>query len=193
MARGARARRALAAAFGPVDAAGWLAGARRRESPNRDARPAHCAIELLVIHCISLPPGALGTADIERLFANELDPDAHAAYAALRGLRVSAHFLVARDGALTQFVSCAERAWHAGRSSWNGRPACNDYSIGIELVGSEFEPFCAAQYGTLAVLLEALRAAYPIRATLGHGEIAPGRKFDPGPLFDWSRLARGAA
>ncbi len=173
-----------------VDADGWLSGARRLPSPNCDARPAGCAVELLVIHCIGLPPGVFGTGQIERLFANELDPATHAFFAQLQNLRVSAHFLIARDGSLTQFVSCAARAWHAGRSTWEGRSACNDFSIGIEIEGSEFEPYTEDQYAALAVLHEALRAAYPIRATRGHSEIAPGRKFDPGPLFDWTRLVR---
>lgn len=169
---------------------GWMSGARRQPSPNRDARPQGCAVELLLVHCISLPPGRFGTRDIGRLFANALDPGEHAGYGALRGLRVSAHFLIARDGGLTQFVSCAERAWHAGVSSWEGRVACNDFSIGVELVGSEFEPFDEAQYRTLAALQAALCAVHPIRAVRGHDEVAPGRKFDPGPLFDWRRVVR---
>lgn len=171
---------------------GWVRGARRLESPNFDARPVGCAIELLVIHCISLPPGRFGGGDIERLFANQLDCDAHDFYAELRGLRVSAHFLISRGGALTQFVSCIDRAWHAGSSQWDGRTGCNDFSIGIELEGSEFEPFTAAQYSVLGLLQQALFLAYPIRCTRGHSEIAPGRKFDPGPLFDWTRVLRDA-
>jgi AmpD protein len=173
-----------------IDADGWLAGVPRGVTPHRDARPPQARIELLVIHCISLPPGEFGLAAIEALFAGTLDPAAHPAYAPLQGLRVSAHFLVDRNGGLRQFVSCRERAWHAGRSEWNGRAACNDFSIGVELVGSEFEAFTASQYRTLAALQACLCAAYPIRATRGHSEIAPGRKFDPGPYFDWSRLAR---
>jgi AmpD protein len=175
---------------GAVDAAGWLSGARRVESPHQDERPPGCAIELLVVHAISLPPGVFGGDAIERLFTGRLDPAAHPYYARLRGLRVSSHFLVARDGALTQFVACRRRAWHAGRSSWEGRPACNDCSVGVELEGSEFEPYTEAQYRSLARLQQALCAAYPIRAARGHDEIAPGRKFDPGPLFDWSRIVR---
>jgi AmpD protein len=181
---------AAAAGVAVVGADGWLRGARRLASPNCDARPAGCAVELLVVHCISLPPGEFHTAPIERLFANQLDAGAHAFFVQLQGLRLSAHFLIGRDGSLSQFVSCAERAWHAGRSAWNGRSGCNDFSIGVELVGSEFEPFTEAQYATLGALQKALCAAYPIRATRGHNEIAPGRKFDPGPLFDWARLAR---
>ena len=169
---------------------GWVQGARRLESPNFDSRPAGCKIELLVLHCISLPPGCFGSGDIERLFANQLDCSAHAFYEQLGGVRVSAHFLVARSGLLTQFVSCRDRAWHAGVSEWEGRAACNDFSIGIELEGTEFEPFTAPQYATLDALQRALAAAYPLRCTRGHNEIAPGRKSDPGPLFDWARVPR---
>lgn len=174
------------------DREGWLAAARRLPSPNRDARPPGCAVELLVIHCISLPPGRFGTGDVERLFANQLDPAAHPFFAQLQGLRVSAHFLIDRDGRLTQFVPCSDRAWHAGASAWEGRPGCNDFSIGIELEGSEFEPFTEAQYAALDGLQRALCEAFPIRATRGHSEIAPGRKTDPGPLFDWTRIRRDA-
>jgi AmpD protein len=177
--------------LGDVGADGWLAGARRCESPNRDARPPGSAVELLVVHCISLPPGRLDAGPVERLFTNALDAAEHPSYAALRGLRVSAHFLVTRDGGLVQFVSCADRAWHAGVSEWNGRRDCNDFSIGVELVGSEFEPFTGNQYATLADLQRLLYRAYPIRATCAHSRIAPGRKFDPGPLFDWSRIPFG--
>lgn len=177
--------------LGEIGGDGWLAAAERRDSPNHDARPVDCAIELLVVHCISLPPGRFATAPVVQLFTGELDPAGHPSFASLRGLRVSAHFLVARDGALTQFVSCLDRAWHAGRSEWNGRTSCNDFSVGVELIGSEFEPFSGAQYATLAGLQELLYRAYPIRATCAHSEIAPGRKFDPGPMFDWSRLPFG--
>jgi AmpD protein len=173
-----------------LDHAGWVSEARRVDSPNRDARPPGCAIELVVVHCISLPPGRFGGGEIERLFTNRLDCGAHEFFAQLRGLRVSAHFLIARDGTVTQFVSCADRAWHAGISAWEGRPGCNDFSVGVELEGSEFEPFTAAQYGALGALQRALRGRYPIRAVRGHEEIAPGRKFDPGPLFDWTRVSR---
>jgi AmpD protein len=170
--------------------AGWLDAARRVDSPNCDARPPGCAIELLVLHCISVPPGRFGGGDIERLFTNVLDAAAHPACAPLAGLRVSAHFVVERDGALVQFVSCEARAWHAGASAWDGRTRCNDFSIGIELEGSEFEPFTAAQYAALEPLQRALWAAYPIRWARGHSEIAPARKTDPGPLFDWTRIRR---
>ena len=170
--------------------AGWASGALRLESPNFDARPAGCAVELLVLHCISLPPGMHGGGHIERLFTNRLDPAAHPAFAPLAGVRVSAHFLVSRTGVLTQFVSCDDRAWHAGVSAWDGRERCNDFSIGIELEGSEFEPFTSAQYATLDPLQRALWSAYPLRAARGHSEIAPGRKTDPGPFLDWSRIRR---
>jgi len=173
-----------------VDGAGWVPGARRIESPNFDARPAGCPIELLVLHCISLPPGSFGSGDIERLFTNRLDCSQHAFYEQLRGLRLSAHFLISRGGCLTQFVSCRDRAWHAGVSEWDGRSCCNDFSIGIELEGSEFESFTTQQYAVLDALQRALVAAYPLRWTRGHSEIAPGRKTDPGALFDWSRVRR---
>jgi len=171
-------------------ACGWVVGAVHLASPNFDARPPGCAVELLVLHCISLPPGHHGAGNIERLFTNALDPAAHPAFAPLAGLRLSAHFLISRSGMLTQFVSCDDRAWHAGASSWNGRARCNDFSIGIELEGSEFEPFTAAQYAALDPLQRALWAAYPLRWARGHSEIAPQRKTDPGPFFDWSRIRR---
>jgi AmpD protein len=169
---------------------GWVPLARRVESPNADPRPPGSEIELLVIHCISLPPGGFGSGDVLRLFTNRLDPAAHPFYRRLDGLRVSAHFLIERDGTLTQCVGCRERAWHAGESSYRGRPRCNDFSIGIELEGSEFEPFTSSQYTVLAALARALARAFPIRAALGHAQIAPGRKTDPGPLFDWARFGR---
>ncbi len=173
-----------------LQADGWWSGARALPSPNRDARPPGSRIELLLYHCISLPPGVFGGDAIERLFTNRLDPQAHPYFAALGGLPVSAHFLVARDGTLTQFVATGDRAWHAGVSLWDGRPRCNDFSIGIELEGSEFEPFTVQQYAKLAPLQSALWDAYPIRWARGHSEVAPQRKFDPGPLFDWSRVRR---
>lgn len=176
-----------------VAADGWVGGARRDPSPHFDARPAGSAIELLVVHNISLPPGAFGSGDIARLFTNRLDAAAHPFFATLAGVRVSAHFLIERDGALTQFVSCLDRAWHAGASEFDGRPRCNDFSVGIELEGTDFAPFEAAQYATLASLTRALRAAYPLRAVRGHADIAHDRKTDPGPFFDWSHYARLAA
>ncbi|MCS6944513.1 MAG: 1,6-anhydro-N-acetylmuramyl-L-alanine amidase AmpD [Sutterellaceae bacterium] len=174
--------------FGPVDEAGWLRGVARRESPYCDQRPAGVQVELLVIHSISLPPGVFGSGDVARLFTGQLDSTAHPFYASLGGLRVSAHFLIERDGAVTQFVSCDRRAWHAGVSTFEGRPACNDFSVGVELEGCDFVPFTDAQYEVLGQLLIALRARYPLRAVRGHSHIAPGRKTDPGPLFDWHRL-----
>jgi len=157
------------------------------ESPNQDERPPGTAIELLVVHAISLPPGEFGGSGVEALFLNRLDPSQHPFYASIAGLRVSAHFFVRRDGSLTQFVPCAKRAWHAGESTWRGRARCNDFSIGIELEGSDEVSFEMAQYETLATLTCALRSAYPIADIAGHSDIAPGRKTDPGPRFDWAR------
>jgi AmpD protein len=171
-----------------IDREGVLAGVRFLPSPNCDERPRGCAIELLVIHHISLPPGQFGGEGVIELFTNRLDPAAHPAYRALAGLRVSAHFLIRRDGELIQFVPCARRAWHAGESRWKGRARCNDFSIGIELEGTGEVPFTDAQYDSLARLARALCARYPIRDIVGHSHIAPGRKRDPGPSFDWARL-----
>ena len=176
-----------------IDAAGWAHGARRIESPHRDARPASTPIDLLVVHAISLPPGVYGGDAVERLFTGRLDPAAHPSFASLAGLRVSAHFLIERSGGLVQFVGCGERAWHAGQSAFDGRVRCNDFSIGIELEGVDSAPFEAAQYGTLIPLARSLARTYPLRAVRGHSDIAPGRKTDPGPHFDWRRFARGAA
>lgn len=176
-----------------VAADGWVSGARRHPSPNFDARPTGSAIELLVVHNISLPPGVFGSGDIARLFTNRLDAAAHPFFATLIGVRVSAHFLIERDGALSQFVSCLDRAWHAGASDFEGRPRCNDFSIGVEVEGTDFAPYEAAQYATLAALTRALRRAYPLRAVRGHADVARGRKTDPGPLFEWARYARLAA
>jgi AmpD protein len=157
-------------------------------SPNCDERPADSAIELLVIHAISLPPGEFGGSAIEEFFLNRLDPSAHPYYAGIVALRVSAHFLVRRDGALMQFVPCVGRAWHAGASSWRGRPRCNDFSVGVELEGADDVPFEDAQYDELARLTRALMHTYPIADIVGHNEIAPGRKTDPGAHFDWKRF-----
>lgn len=169
-----------------IDAAGWCAAATRRPSPNFDARPA-AAIDLLVIHNISLPPGQFGGPHITDLFHNKLDYDADSYFGQLRTLRVSAHFLIRRDGALIQFVSGNDRAWHAGVSLFCGRERCNDFSIGIELEGSDLLPFEDIQYDVLAGLTQALRQRYPLAAVAGHEHIAPGRKTDPGPYFDWAR------
>jgi AmpD protein len=169
---------------------GWLPGAQRVRSPNCDHRPPGLAVDLAVIHSISLPPGQFGGDAIERLFTNRLDPAAHPYYATIEGLRVSAHFLVRRDGGLIQFVPCGQRAWHAGASSWKGRQRCNDFSVGIELEGGDEHPFEPVQYEVLARLIAALRRRYPIADIAGHSDIAPGRKTDPGPHFDWPRLHR---
>jgi len=157
-------------------------------SPNHDARPPGVVVSLAVVHAISLPPGQFGGDAIERLFTNRLDPAAHPYFESIAHLRVSSHFLVRRDGALLRFVPVERRAWHAGASSWRGRSRCNDFSIGIELEGADDAPFEDAQYAALAALLAQLRAELPLRAIAGHSEIAPGRKTDPGPRFDWQRL-----
>lgn len=164
---------------------GWLTGVRRIRSPNCDRRPPATAIELLVIHSISLPPGEFGGDGVVRLFTNTLSPAAHPYYAQIEGLKVSAHFFIRRNGHITQFVSCAQRAWHAGISQWQGRARCNDFSIGVELEGTDAGPFAAAQYVALARLTRRLRRVYPLRDIAGHSDIAPGRKTDPGPYFDW--------
>ena len=155
---------------------GWWSGAARRASPNFGPRPAGLPVELVVLHSISLPPGVYGGDAIERLFSNTLDGAAHPYFAQVCGLTVSAHFLVRRDGQLLQFVSCDQRAWHAGSSSWQGRDNCNDWSIGIELEGLEGEPFEAAQYGALVGVLQAVARRYPVREVVGHEHVAPGRK-----------------
>lgn len=171
------------------DAEGWVPAARRVPSPNFDARPDGAPLDLVVIHNISLPPGQFGTGDIEAFFQNRLDASRHPFFETIRDVRVSAHFLIARDGELVQFVACTQRAWHAGQSEYCGRPRCNDFSIGIEIEGADDQPFTLAQYGTAAALVAALRAAYPIQGIAGHSDVAPGRKTDPGPHFDWDRLA----
>ena len=173
-----------------VDRNGRVKLARQVRSPNCDARPASAEITLAVVHGISLPPGEFGGSGIDELFTNRLDPKTHPAYAAIADLRVSAHFLVRRDGALVQFVPCGMRAWHAGVSRWQGRKRCNDFSVGIELEGTDTLPYSGAQYAILARLLKALYRRYRIHYVVGHSDIAPGRKTDPGPAFDWSRLAR---
>jgi len=167
---------------------GWLAPCRRVASPNQDERPAGEAVTLLVVHSISLPPGEYGGDAIERLFTNRLDPAAHPYFGTIAELEVSAHFLVRRDGELVQFVPTTRRAWHAGASSWRGRSRCNDFSIGVELEGTDSGPFEAPQYERLAALIGALRAQHPLRELAAHSDIAPGRKTDPGPGFDWPRL-----
>lgn len=172
-----------------IDGGGWLPRARRIDSPNQDARSDGEALSLIVVHAISLPPGHFGGDAIVRLFTNRLDAFAHPYFTQISTLRVSTHFLLRRDGELIQFVSCEKRAWHAGLSSWQGRERCNDFSLGIELEGCDELPFAAVQYRRLAELIQLLRARYPIEAVVGHSDISPGRKTDPGPCFDWSRLA----
>lgn len=168
--------------------AGWLSAAKRIASPNFGLRPDGCDVSLALIHSISLPPGVYGGDAIERLFTNRLDWNADPYYAQIRGLQVSSHFVVHRDGALRQFVSCDQRAWHAGQSVWQGRENCNDYSVGIELEGLEGDTFEAAQYRTLAGLLQRLLRRYPITSVAGHEHVALGRKHDPGAGFDWPAL-----
>jgi N-acetyl-anhydromuramoyl-L-alanine amidase len=166
---------------------GILREALQVPSPNWDLRPAGETLTLLVVHNISLPPGEFGGDAIVRLFTNTLDCGAHPYYETLRGVRVSAHFLVRRGGELLQFVPCACRAWHAGASAWKGRERCNDFSIGVELEGADDVPYTDSQYRRLAELTAALKRLYPIADIVGHADIAPGRKTDPGPAFDWAR------
>lgn len=175
-----------------VAADGWVDGLTKLRSPHCDARPEPLSIELLVLHNISLPPGRFGTGSVEQLFCGRLDTTAHPFFELLAGARVSAHFLIDRTGRIVQFVSCAERAWHAGASAFEGRRGCNDFSIGIELEGTDFNAFAPAQYDALARLTRALCAALPLRAVRGHCHVAPDRKTDPGPLFDWQRFGRDA-
>ncbi|MFM8333349.1 MAG: 1,6-anhydro-N-acetylmuramyl-L-alanine amidase AmpD, partial [Candidatus Methylumidiphilus sp.] len=173
---------------------GWLAGAEKTlDSPNADHRPKENDISLIVIHCISLPPGEFGGEWIDRLFTNTLPPEAHPYFAGIHHLRVSAHLLIRRDGSVTQYVPFHRRAWHAGVSNYQGRAVCNDFSIGIELEGTEAVPYTDAQYQRLAAAVAALLAHYPTlsrEAIVGHSDIAPGRKTDPGPSFEWERFFR---
>ena len=170
------------------DAAGWLRGAPRIVSPNADERPADTPLRLIVVHAISLPPERFGGPGVTQLFTNRLDPLAHPYYAQIAHLTVSAHFFIRRDGELIQFVPVSLRAWHAGASCWKDCERCNDFSVGIELEGSDTQPFTDAQYARLGTLVDTLRAHYPIEDVVGHSDIAPGRKTDPGPHFDWPRL-----
>lgn len=172
----------------PLWNGGWLARAHHLPSPNFGPRPAQALIDLVVVHSISLPPGEYGTGAVQQLFTNRLDWDAHPYYQGIRGLEVSAHFFIARDGAIWQFVDCDARAWHAGASCWRGRERCNDDSIGIELEGLEGRLFEPAQYAALERLCQAIARRYPVAFIAGHEHIAPGRKQDPGPGFDWQRL-----
>ena len=175
-----------------INPQGFITSAKQVGSPNFDARPCADAIapeiSLIVIHNISLPPSQYGGNGIIELFTNTLNPDEHPYYAEIYTRKVSAHFLIRRDGELVQFVSCLQRAWHAGVSNWLGRERCNDFSVGIELEGSDFEAFEPAQYKSLQQLLTLLKQIYPIQHIVGHSDIAPGRKTDPGPYFDWSTI-----
>lgn len=174
--------------------AGLVAAARRVTSPNSDPRPPGFAPELIVIHGISLPPGRYGGPWIDRLFTNSLPAEADPYFATIQQMRVSSHVLIDREGRITQYVPFHERAWHAGSSWWRGRANCNDFSIGIELEGTDEEPYDDHQYTALVPLIAALQGSYPALAEgwiAGHSDIAPGRKTDPGPVFDWGRLERG--
>jgi len=168
-----------------IDAEGYLVPAKYIPSPNCDERPDQDDISLLVIHAISLPPEEFGGEGVIELFTNQLNPQAHPYYQALEGLKVSSHFFIRRDGEIIQFVPCTRRAWHAGVSCWQERTRCNDFSIGIELEGSDNQPFAPVQYTRLAELTYAIQAAYPVHDIAGHADIAPQRKTDPGPCFDW--------
>lgn len=174
-----------------ISKSGFAKATKQIISPNFDTRPCidnHLAeISMIVIHNISLPPNEYGGNGVLELFTNTLNPTEHPYYAEIHQYKVSSHFFIRRDGELIQFVSCLNRAWHAGISNWLGRERCNDFSIGIELEGSDFEPFEAAQYATLQQLIAALKKHYPIQHIVGHSDIAPGRKTDPGPYFDWTK------
>lgn len=175
-----------------LDRHGWVQaapGVSHAPSPNHDERPPQQDAYLLVIHNISLPPGQFGGPEIIDFFQNRLDYDSHPWLECLRDMRVSAHFLIRRDGSIVQFVSTHARAWHAGVSCFEGRERCNDFSIGIELEGTDTLPYDDAQYSALQRLLPALRARHPLKAVRGHEHIAPVRKTDPGPAFDWNRFA----
>lgn len=178
-----------AAPAGPLWEKGWYRYARMLASPNFGPRPEAANIDLTVIHSISLPPGEYGNYNVQRLFSNQLDWDAHPYFQSIRGIQVSSHFFISRAGQLWQFVSCDARAWHAGESSYRGRSNCNDDSIGIELEGLEGNSFEAAQYESLTALCAAMMTQYPLAHIAGHEHIAPGRKQDPGPGFDWTALA----
>ena len=177
-------------------ATGLLLGARQVLSAHKDERPAGTGLDLIVVHGISLPPDAYGGPWIDRLFCGNLPPDAHPYFATIAGARVSAHLLIRRSGEVVQYVPFGERAWHAGASSHHGRTACNDFSVGIELEGNDTDPYEDAQYTQLAAVIRALRAGYEtLRAApvVGHSDIAPGRKTDPGEGFDWQRLRSSIA
>ncbi|HEY3328049.1 MAG TPA: 1,6-anhydro-N-acetylmuramyl-L-alanine amidase AmpD [Novimethylophilus sp.] len=173
-----------------IDEHGMAPQARHIASPNCDDRPPHTPLSLIVIHNISLPPGQFGGEGVIELFTNRLDPEEHPYYREIYQRRVCAHFFIRRNGELIQFASCDKRAWHAGVSQWQGRERCNDFSVGIELEGSDDTTFENIQYSVLNDLISALRQAYPISGIAGHSDIARGRKTDPGPYFDWKRIDR---
>lgn len=184
----------MATPFRIDTASGLVEPARYRPSPNFDARPDDAAPELIVLHGISLPPGEFGGPEVEQLFTNSLDWDAHSYFAGIRGLEVSSHLYIRRDGELLQFVPFTQRAWHAGESGFRGRTCCNDFSIGIELEGEDETPYTDEQYRVLVDVVATLLSAYPglsARRIAAHSDIAPGRKTDPGPAFDWLRLYDG--
>ncbi len=173
------------------EGSGWVQGASRVPSPNCDQRPANCPPDLFIVHGISLPPGEFGGDGIDQLFTNCLKPDDHPYYREIEGLEVSSHFLIRRNGELTQYVDIFQRAWHAGVSTYRGREKCNDFAIGIELEGTDDMPYEASQYEALAVLINMLRNTVPsleVAPVVGHSDVAPGRKTDPGPAFSWETL-----
>lgn len=170
-----------------INKKGIALGAKQIASPNFDARPSQ-EIDMIVIHNISLPPNIYGGSGVVELFTNQLNPDEHPYYATIHTAKVSSHFFIRRDGELVQFVSCLARAWHAGVSCWQGRERCNDFSVGVELEGSDYEAFEDVQYETLNALLKCLKQTYPIKYIVGHSDIAPGRKTDPGPFFNWQKI-----
>jgi N-acetyl-anhydromuramoyl-L-alanine amidase len=172
-----------------IDKKGFAKGAIQIASPNFDMRPDNSAIDMIVIHNISLPPNQYGGSGIVELFTNKLNPNEHPYYAEIYTAKVSSHFLIRRDGELIQFVSCLQRAWHAGVSNWQGRERCNDFSVGIELEGCDIEAFEDTQYCTLIAIIKSLKKNYPIQHIVGHSEIAPLRKTDPGPYFNWNKLS----
>jgi AmpD protein len=171
-----------------IDEHGWLSTARRVPSQNCDDRPLGTAIDLVIVHAISLPPGEFGGNAVEAFFTNRLDPEAHPYFRSIFSQRVSAHFFIRRDGSIVQFVSCLQRAWHAGMSCWRGRERCNDFSLGIELEGDDHTDYSAGQYASLSRLIAALRERFGLQAIVGHADVAPGRKTDPGSHFDWPRI-----
>ena len=174
----------------PIREDGWLEGARIVPTSWFDSRPEGAEVSLIVIHYTSLPPNSFGGGFVDQLFTGRIDPNAHPYFKALAGFKCSAHFFIDRFGKVTQYVSCNDRAWHAGRSSYHGHKECNDYSVGIELEGCSWCAYTSEQYGSLIPLIADLRARYPAigRNIAGHSDVAPGRKQDPGPWFDWERV-----